>query len=222
MPRTTTRLRLSDNGSVALTRPRPETGGLAPGRRGRAPARRALAHRATRRRQSRGEAPRRPATAADVRNRAGRPVGRPGSHAERGVEHHQLGAIARTGRGHRLAQVQEAAQVDDGVELAAQVRHAHHPGLGVRHRRHLARGVDLAGLGQGQQQAHLAAFDGKPAGLAGAFARGLEPVGQPQLKFPQGVLAGHRRWVRTAGCRDGAGFNPGPGSWPAGRPGRPA
>jgi hypothetical protein len=43
--------------------------------------------------------------------------------------------------------------------------------------------MDLARLGQRQQQPELGAFDGQPAGFPGAFARRLKPVGQAQLKF---------------------------------------
>ena len=107
---------------------------------------------------------------------------------------------------------EEAGQVDDAVQVAAQVGDAEEPAVAVRHRHHRREGEDLARLAQRKEEAARAALDRQPR-LRRA-ARCARPAA-----------------VRRGGSGDREGLACSPftsalsrrrGSWPSARSGRPA
>ena len=127
----------------------------------------------------------------------------------------------------RALDAQEAGQVDDAVQVAAQVGDAEEPAVAVRHRHHRRHREDLARLAQREEKAARAALDGQPRLGERLGARGLQPLGQAALEIAQGLLVRHSR--RAAGRRaqrlgqrcEGS-FSRRRGSSPSARSGRPA
>ncbi|MNE70601.1 hypothetical protein D3C80_1664040 [compost metagenome] len=91
-----------------------------------------------------------------------------GIHVQRGVERQQAGVAQGHFRAcHRAAH--QAGEVHHGGQGAAQIGHAHEPGLGIGHGQDARPGEDLSRLGQGHQVFAAAGFHRQPARRGHAF-----------------------------------------------------
>ena len=123
---------------------------------------------------------------------------------ERLVEADQARLVAR--RIGRL-DAEKAGQVDDAVQMTAQVGDAEEPAVAVRHRQHRREGENLARFAQ-RKEAARAALDGQPELGERLGAGGLKPFGEPALEIAKGLFVRHSR-RRSPGRPKGGEHPPG-------------
>src|SRR5450432_3812628 len=86
---------------------------------------------------------------------------------------------------------EKTGQVDDPVQMAAQVGHAEKPAVAVRNMDQRRHGEDLARVAQGKEKAARAALDGEPRTAERLGTRRPQAFGEPGLEVAQGLLVCH-------------------------------